>query len=226
MLLVVDVGTHQIKVGFFEGDNRVHAQILAKPDQLLPLLKGHKIDQALVAGKETRELMTLLTSQGIHCRALEVADFHRLASEETRPLLQPDKIANIFGALYHFPLNDCVIVDMGSTLRFDYVTKRGVYLGGATLPDFGVALGEQPPASLGKDLVDQTKSGAYFGLLGATERIVAELRLSSEIPSEVMVIATGGRTFALKNDLNDFVDCIDPHLTLLGLNQILKELKI
>jgi type III pantothenate kinase len=225
MNLVIDLGTHQIKAALFEGDNLVHAQVITKPDQLV--IKDRKIDKALLAAKDgvkKQELMTVLISQGISCQSVEVADFSRLGNEDTRSLLAPDKIANIFGALYHFPLNDCVIVDLRSTVSFDYVTKRGVYLGGATFPDLGATPGEQPE-SLGKTKTDQSKSGSYFGLLGAIERIVAELRLSSEIPSEVMVVATGGRLLspAIKTDLADFTDRIDPHLTLVGLNQILKE---
>jgi type III pantothenate kinase len=215
MKLVVDVGTQKISAALFEGDRLVQASQFKRPEELLASLKGKTIEQGLVAG-ELKELMNL----GFPCRALVPSDFKRLATDETFPLLKPDRIANIFGALYHFPLNDCVIVDIGTTIRFDYVTKHGVYLGGAIFP---MILTEELPPALGKDQRSQEKSGCYFGLLGAIERIVAELRLSSETPSGVMTVATGGRSRIMQKDLEDFIDQVNPELTLMGLNQILKE---
>src|SRR4051812_22085649 len=120
MKLVVDVGTQKISAGLFEGDRLIQTSQFKLPEELLESLKGKNIEQGLIAG-ESKELMDLL--QGFPCRALAPSDFKRLATDETFPLLRPDRIANIYGALYHFPLNDCVIVDIGTTVRFDYVTK-------------------------------------------------------------------------------------------------------
>jgi type III pantothenate kinase len=213
MKLVVDIGTQKISAGLFEGDHLIQASQFTNPEELLTFLKGKTIEQGLATGKLNLDL-------GFPCKALVPSDFKRLATDETFPLLRPDRIANIFGALYHFPLNDCVIVDIGTTVRFDYVSKHGVYLGGAIFPTI---LTEEMPPALGKDKLAQEKSGCYFGLLGAIERIVAELRLSSETPSGVMTVATGARARIMQKDLEDFIDKVDTELTLMGLNQILKE---
>ncbi|HEX2578853.1 MAG TPA: type III pantothenate kinase [Rhabdochlamydiaceae bacterium] len=217
MKLVVDVGTQKISVGLFEGDRLLETSQFKHSEELLAFLKAKNIEQGIVAG-ESKGLLF----EGFPCKALVPSDFKQLATEETFPLLKPDRIANIFGALYHFPSNDCVIVDIGTTIRFDYVTKHGIYLGGAIFPTF--LTGELPPV-LGRDQQSQEKSGCYFGLLGAIERIVAELRLSSKTPSGVMTVATGGRARTMQHALEDFIDKVDPELTLIGLNQILKETK-
>ncbi len=227
MQLVVNCDSTEIKAGLFEEDRFLESFVATRPEQLLEFLKDKQIKNGLISGGGP-EIASLLT--GFPCKVLEPADFKRLETD------QPDKIANIFGALYHFPLNDCVIVDMGTVVRFDYVTKQGVYLGGAVFPNFEAifhelektdfpGFGEQLIAALGKSKIEQSKSGCYFGLLGAIERIVAELRLSSETPSNVMAVATGGPTRfpTIQKDLQDFIDYVDPHLTLIGLNQILKE---
>lgn len=238
MQLVVDCGSQEIKAGLFEEDRLLHSFNGKRPEQLLELLKDKKIERGLIASSDStsQEMATLLSTQGFPCRVLEAKDFGKLATDETLPLLQPVRIANIYGALSHFPSNDCVIVDLGATIRFDYVTKQGVYQGGAIFPDFEAVFhelektpfpdfGGQNIESVGKDKLEQTKSGCYFGILGAIERIVAELRLSSEAPSNVMSIATGGPTRfpEIQKDLQDFIDIVDPQLTLIGLNQILKE---
>lgn len=237
MQLVVDCGSQEIKAGLFEEDRLLHSFNGKRPEQLLELLKDKKIERGLIASSDStsQEMATLLSTQGFPCRVLEAKDFGKLATDETFPLLQPARIANIYGALSHFPSNDCVIVDLGTTIRFDYVTKQGVYQGGVVFPNFEAVFRElekttfpgfgEHVGSLGKDKLDQAKSGCYFGILGAIERIVAELRLSSETPSNVMAIATGRPTRfpTIQKDLQDFIDIVDPQLTLIGLNQILKE---
>jgi type III pantothenate kinase len=225
MQLVVNIGSQKISVGLFESDRLVQTFLIKHPEELLEFLKGKTLEQSLIAGntpEDAQGLMSLLITQGFPCKALIPSEFKRLATDETLSLLHPDRIANIFGALYHFPSNDCLIVDIGTTVRFDYVTKQGVYLGGAIFPTI---LTDRPTVVLGKDRFEQEKSGNYFGLLGAIERIVAELRLSSEIPSAVMSIATGGMSRIMEKDLEDFIDKVDPELILIGLNQILKEVK-
>ena len=235
MNLVVDIGSHQIKAALFEGDKLIQSSTFGKPEQLLEAVKGKTLEAVLISSVDptkSREMTTVFI--GYPCRVLEVTDFKKLGTEETLSLLKPDRIANIFGALYHHPINDCIIVDFGTTLRFDYVSKQGVYLGGAVFPaldgifhllEKAAFPSGEPPSSLGKAQLQQSKSGSYFGLLGAVERIVAELRLSSEAPSGVMALATGVATAspALQKELHDFIDTVDPHLTLIGLNQILKE---
>jgi len=231
MQLVVDCGSQEIIAGLFEEDRFLESFAAARPEQLLDFLKNKKIERGLILGRQKGpELEALLIAHRFPCKVLEPANFKRLGTEE------PDKIANIFGALYHFPLNDCVIVDLGTVVRFDYVTKQGIYRGGAVFPDFEALYGElektgfpgfgvETISALEKEQIEQSKSGCYFGLLGAIERIVAELRLSSENPSDVMAVATGGPTRfpRIQKDLQDFIDYVDPHLTLIGLNQILKE---
>jgi type III pantothenate kinase len=239
MRLVIDSGTYNIKAGLFADDRIVQTCLAANPDQLMKFLKDQKIESCLLAAKDpekSRALTAQLTAGGVPCTALNPADFKKMSGEDVQTLLQPDQIAHIFGALTHFPSNDCIIVDLGTEVRFDYVSKHGIYLGGAVFPSVEALfsalektpfpdLGGQDPLSLGKTRLDQSKSGCYFGTLGAIERIVAELRLSSETPSAVMTVATGGLTSSphIKKDLEDFIDRVDPFLTMIGLNQILQE---
>jgi pantothenate kinase type III len=92
----------------------------------------------------------------------------------------------------------------------------------------------KPPSPLGTDMQTHIQSGLYYGQLGAIECLIAELAAMTESPSSVKVIATGGGTLvedaympdlktAFVADLKEIVDCIDPHLTLFGLHEILKE---
>ena len=131
-------------------------------------------------------------------------------------------IATLYGALRHFPQNDCLVVSLDHEICFDLVTKEGVYRGGATFPSPYAK--QKPLSSIGESLSAQNTIGNYYGTLGAIERIIFEIKQEAEHPGSVQVLATSSEPFAeMTQDLQEWVDCIDPHLTLIGLHEIQKE---
>ncbi len=233
MQMVVDVGRSWTKIGLFEGDRLVYAG-RTTIKEIGHFLKDKKIDKALVSARDPSmgtDMMVLLSSAGYACQLLEVENFSKMSEESP---LHPDTIGNIYGALHHYPSNDCIIVDLGTSIRLDCTTKQGHYFGGSLFPGFleifnvyektEYHLEEAPFIALGKGSLDKVKGGSYFGTLGAIERLLSELRLSFASPGSVLTVATGScsRLPGIKNDLQDFIDLVDPQLTLIGLNQILK----
>lgn len=208
MLLVIDAKETRIFGAAFKGDEMVDAftYTIPLPEEFSKRLEGKKFEKILIAPSDSASTAS-------------VQKFLPLAEVLSSPSLPADLFANIYGALYHFPSNDCIILDVADRMRCDYTTSQGKHRGGAVFTFQGHA---DRPSDL---LADKEATGAYFGLLGAAERIVAELRSLSAAPSTVMIIATGLWTTneALADDLSDFVDSVDPYLTLRGLNEILKE---
>jgi len=246
--LVLDIGNSRIKGAFFEDhalfDYFSYSYNDSFEESLFSFLKDKKIERILFASvndaieKRVKDLLKekyplLSLSECPLKLKLDVKEPH---------LVRADRIANLYGALSHFPLNDCIIVDIRSSITFDYAKKEGHYLGGAVYPGiemsaralsipfhlpFDSTVIEKPPSALGTTINALIQSGVYFGLLGAIERITAELSFTSPSPSSVKIIATGGATLkedsSLRGDLKELVDIIDPHLTLVGLREILKE---
>lgn len=246
MDLVLDIGNFRVKGAFFEGD-RVVSQFSVPYDMtvLKGILSAYKSDTTLVSSVNRTgeaQIKDLFIELNIPFNLL---DFSKLAVKlevDEPEQLGHDRIANVYGALYHFPQNDCIVVDLGTAATFDYVGCNGSYLGGAIYP--GVDIGakalsqytsllpevemEKPPSPVAKTTKTHIQSGLYYGLLGAVERITFEMRALSPSPSDVRVIATGGflrRIEEFAQDLGDIVDLIDPALTLIGLHEIMKEKK-
>lgn len=226
MKLTINQQQGQIDIGLFEDDKLLRFHLCDEPNKIVPFVKDHKIDQAIVSGDgDTKEIVAALSDLQIACQALDPANFPQLINDQARPVIQSTTIANIFGALYYFPLNDCIIANIRlDTIEFDYISKQGVYLGGAMITGMKI-VEATPSALLGIERLEQEKIGNYYGFLGAVERVVSELRRSSETPSGVMTVATGATTLSesVQTELEEFIDRVDPHLTLMGLNQILKE---
>lgn len=252
MDLVVDIGNFRTKCALFEGDALAEFFILPKDaTELKRRLEVRKIDRALISSVNApveKEVSSILDALKVPYQLLDYSKLKVVLDVEEPQAVGHDRIANVYGALFRFPQNDCIVVDIGTAVTFDLIAKEGRYLGGAIYP--GLEIGAKglakftdklpevpiarPPSALAKTTVSHIQSGLYWGLFGAIERIVSELRQTSPNPSNIKVIATGGATrigdrcpsddYFLK-DLSDLVDLIDPQLTLNGLHEILKELQ-
>jgi type III pantothenate kinase len=253
--IVLDIGTSQLKGAFFqEGRLKDYFSLSAQPvplERLKTILKGKDLASVLLSSVNSvaeQDVKELLQDEKIPFYSLDFKDLNIVLDIDEPQALGHDRIANIYGALFHFPHNDCIIVDIGNTVTFDYAAKEGRYIGGAIYPGIAISIkvltnhatklpilnAEKPTSPLGKTTEAHIQSGIYYGLLGAIERIVAEMRSTSPSPSSIQIIATGEATeideantctekMLFIEDLKEIVDFIDPHLTLVGLHEILKE---
>ncbi len=248
MDLILDIGNFRVKGALFEEERVVDLfSIPPEMERLRDLLSRAPITNTLISSvnKSVEEdTQTLFSSLNIPFNLLDFSSLKVRLDVDEPEQVGHDRIANIYGALFHFPYNDCIVVDIGTAVTFDYIGSNGSYLGGAIYP--GIDIGAQalheytsllpkveavkPPSPVAKTTETHIQSGLYWGLLGAIERIAFEMRTLSKTPSDVKIIATGG---AIKNpnlpdlsrELSDLVDLIDPALTLVGIHEIMKEKK-
>lgn len=232
MELVLDIGNSRIKGALFEQDAQADFFIISlQVEELKRLLEGRTIQRTLISSvneSAKTEICALLDSLKISYQLLDLSQTKVSFDFDEPAAIKPDQIAHLYGALMRFPQNDCIVVDISKTATFDLITKEGHYLGGAIFS--GPEIIKTPPESaLGKTIQMQMQSGAYWGVLGAVERIVSELRQTSQHPSNLKVIATGEALYPTEEqflkELSDLVDLIDPLLKLVGLHEILKELQ-
>jgi type III pantothenate kinase len=141
-----------------------------------------------------------------------------------------DRLVNAIAAkeLYGCP---AIVVDFGTAITFDVVSKKGEYLGGLIFPGIETslnALSEKaallpkisvtPPKGLiGRDTADSIKSGVFYGIGSLCDGIIS--RLDSVKSVRMTVIATGGHALVISKFTKN-IRLIDPHLTLQGLRII------
>ena len=129
----------------------------------------------------------------------------------------------------------CIVVDFGTATKFEVISARGEYLGGAIAPGLGLSADalfsraarlyrvdiKRPAKAIGTNTVTHLQSGLYFGYVGLVdgiiERIVSELgaELGAE-PGKPRVIASGGLARMIAPD-SRYIQEIDDLLTLDGL---------
>ncbi|MBR2041692.1 MAG: type III pantothenate kinase [Oscillospiraceae bacterium] len=146
-----------------------------------------------------------------------------------------DRIVDSYAAYkkYGGPL---IIVDFGTATTCEAVSAKGEYLGGIIYPGIKTSMDAlyekaaklpkieiiKPAFALGNNTVSSMQSGAYYGYLGAIEKMVKNLKTS--VGEEAKVVATGGfaRLFAEETGLFDY---IDQRLPLEGIKMVFEEAK-
>ena len=132
----------------------------------------------------------------------------------------------------------CIVVDFGTATKFEVISARGEYLGGAIAPGLGLSAEalfsraarltrvdiKRPAKVIGTNTVTHLQSGLYFGYIGLVdgilERIVAELAQAEmnqgEPSQDPCIVATGGLARMVAGD-SRYIKEIDDLLTLDGL---------
>lgn len=142
--------------------------------------------------------------------------------------LGSDRLINIYGAgrLYKPPL---LILDFGTALTCDLVSKDGVFLGGLIVPGPEIAFNalwektallpklpfpKGKVSFLGTDTREGMKSGILQGYGAMTDGLVE--RFKAKFGKKLRVIATGGLARTLRSYAPS-INTVDPLLTLKSL---------
>ncbi len=144
-----------------------------------------------------------------------------------------DRLLNALAA-YRCTKSSTIVIDFGTAITIDIVSKQGEFMGGLILPGIrtsAFALNKQtallpdvdikrPAEIIGKNAVDAIKAGIYFGTVGSVIHIIKEL---SRIYGDLKyTIATGGDAKTFKKDI-PAIDKFIPRLTLEGIRLAFQE---
>ena len=146
-----------------------------------------------------------------------------------------DRLVNAYAAvmLYKAPL---IVVDFGTAVTFDVISKHREYLGGMILPGLAISLDtlaertallpkvklDKPKEFIGRDTKTSMLSGIVYGFAALTDDLAK--RIKDKIGRQARLIATGGN-IALIAGYCKSIDKIDRDLTLKGLSFIYEGLK-
>ena len=150
--------------------------------------------------------------------------------------LGSDRIVNIYGALKLYP-PPLLIIDYGTAVTFDYVSRRKVFEGGMIIPGPEISfqalidkaallpkkirLPKKTSSFLGRNTFDCLRSGVLEGFGALTDDLVE--RFKSIYGKNLRVIATGGFAEYLKPYVNSF-DVLDPRHSIKSLFVIFNDL--
>jgi type III pantothenate kinase len=248
MLLAVDIGNTQIKLGAFEGTELTASwQISTDRDTLADeyavllrnLLDMSGVDASAVDGAVYASVVPTLSpvfgemfEKLFGVQALRVGAGVKTGMRilyEPREL-GPDRIAVALGAMrLHKP--PVIVVTMGTATVFEAVSSDGAYMGGAIAAGMGVAMDAlagrtamltsvelTPPK---KAIGTNTTAAMQSGLLFGYAELIEGMvrRFKDEVGDDAWVVATGGWA-SLMGELTNCFDHVDANLSLYGLQQV------
>jgi len=143
--------------------------------------------------------------------------------------LGADRIADAIAAYERYG-GPCIVVDFGTAKKFEVISSKGEYLGGAISPGLVLSADalftraarlsrvdiKRPSKVIGTNTVGHLQSGIYFGYIGLVDGIIE--RILKELGGELKprIIATGGLARMVSEDSRYITD-IDDLLTIEGL---------
>jgi type III pantothenate kinase len=249
MLLAIDIGNTNIKLGVFQGDRLGDTWNLATgihrtPDEyggiVLGLMERRNIPASQISGVVLCGVVPPLLHTFVELckRYLETKPLVVEAGVKTGMRVRldnprevgPDRVVNAVAGqhLYGKPL---IIIDLGTATTFDVVSQEGDYLGGAIAPGIGVA-GEAlfartamlPRIELVRPrqvIGRNTVSAMQSGIIFGYIALIEGMirRIDQELGAKAKVIATGGQAYPFAEDIAA-IDVVNPSLTLIGLRLI------
>ncbi len=249
MLLVMDVGNTNIVLGLYEKKELIiHFRISTKKNWtsdeygllIMDLLSFSKIDSkrikdAIISCVIPPVLPVLedMANRYFHLTPLTVGPGIKtgisILYDDPRDV-GADRIVNAAAGYeeYGGPL---IIVDFGTAVTFDVISKKGEYMGGIIFP--GIIISSEalfkyaarlpriemirPETVIGRSTVGSIQSGIIFGYAEMVDGIVN--RIKREIKGNPYVLATGGLVHLIASE-SSVIKKVDPFLTLKGLKII------
>jgi len=237
MNLTIDIGNSRTKLALFQGDNLVERWLW--PDwsieDLLQLITNHKVQNVLLCSVGRRLNTVEIAQVEQHCYFMQLEADTALPivnGYKTPQTLGKDRIAAVVGAYALFPGENCLVVDAGSCITYEFLSATGVYLGGNIAPgvkmrlramhEFTARLPEVELKGIEDWIGDSTKNAMNNGaLLGTAFEIEGHVQKWATEAGNIRIILTGGDAALLLETMH--LHAIhEPDLVLIGLNKILK----
>lgn len=249
MLLALDIGNTNTVLGVYKGRELLtHWRLLTMPERTADeygALISHLAAAAAIGAKQIDAIIVSCVVPPMLGMAQELGErFFGIRPLVVGPGVKTgmpihydsprevgaDRICNGVAAYekYH---DACIVVDFGTATTFDFISKKGEYLGGAIAPGLLISVEAlfqrasklprveivKPKEVVGKSPVQSMQSGIFYGYVGLVEGIVQ--RIQNENQVRARVVATGGLAplIALESSV---IEEVDEFLTLDGLRII------
>jgi type III pantothenate kinase len=238
MNLIIDIGNSFTKVALFKnGELQVVKQLQEISSSYLEELCSEffPIEKAILSSVKTVDsgVLSFLTNH--------IPDFVHLTEETPVPIknsyttpgtLGKDRLAAVVGASNIYPLQNVLVIDAGTALTFDVITKEKEYLGGNISPGLRMRFKSLHQFTGSLPLCRETDEFLLIGestetaiISGVQSGMILEMdgyinRFKNQF-SALEVILTGGDSDFFDKKLKSSI-FVNQNLVLIGLNYILE----
>jgi type III pantothenate kinase len=238
MNAVIDLGNTFGKLAFFEGLELSSVTTGIKVAVMVERLKKLKPEHVLVCSvtKSVSELDSLFEAVPnaiVLTKDIPIPVINAYATPET---LGYDRLAGATGAHFRFPNQNCLLIDMGTAIKYDFIDAKGIFKGGIISPGMNMRFkalhtftkklpllnaegvpNEGVPNLIGDSTVSCMQSGVINGISAEINGLIGRYLEQGSL----QIIISGGDSEFFESQIN-YPTFAAPNLVLEGLNRILK----
>jgi len=233
MNLVVDFGNSAAKVGIFDHHRLVENHVFSELGELKNFLENFSALNFIISSVTADASM--VSAWATHVKRKYILDSslplpinNKYATPST---LGVDRIAGVCGAHQQFAGENCLVIDAGTCITYDFLDRDGNFLGGGISP--GLMMRFQAvhtltaklplvrPVEIVSLIGDSTETCIQSGVInGLVEELNGIIRRYQDKFEGLRVILCGGDARFFENKLKGSIFAV-PELVLSGLNSIL-----
>lgn len=249
MLLVIDIGNTNTSLGIYEKDNLIKtfsfSSDIKKTDDeygimLLSVLSHNglirEIKGAIISSvvPQLSEIFESAILKYLNINSVKLTYKSKMPVKlmlNNNKEIGADRIANASAVCFKYKL-PAIVIDFGTATTFDIVDKNSNFIGGIIAPGLKIqakALSqftsklpklkiEAPDFAIGKDTISAMLSGIVFGHCAMIEGMIK--KCEQELGEKATIIATGGYSPILFENMENVLNYIDKDLTLFGLKEL------
>jgi type III pantothenate kinase len=231
--LVIDAGNSRTKAAVFRSELLLEDAVIHSPADLLTLTNKYPVEAVMIA-----EVGVTLPLWKDLIKSFEKVLFLNADTKlpfsncyKTPATLGVDRIAGVAGAQHFFPKQNCLVIDAGTCITYDFIDAEEKYQGGSITPGLKMRLqamheftGRLPQVNYREELalIGQTTenamlTGVFQGIIGEINHFVE--RYSATYGS-IQTLICGGDAELFGKHLKSSIFAA-PQLVLVGLNKIL-----
>lgn len=236
MQLVIDIGNTRVKAALFEGSELQHFFVYDSTTELLAsgILEKYPLKHCILASvvndiepflEKLRWKVTVLLFNAD--TPTPIKNLYKTAHT-----LGSDRLAGAAGGNNFSPNSNVLVIDAGTCIKYNFITKNNEYLGGGISPGLQMRfkavhtftsrlplleVDEKFNTLIGKNSNDSILSGVQNGAVAEVDGIIEQYKV--EYP-DVKVVLTGGDVNFFEKRLKNSIFA-DQNLILKGLNKIL-----
>ena len=249
MLLVIDIGNTNTSLGVYENDKlvetfRLSSDVKKTADEygisLLAILNHNNLTSKIKGAIVSSVVPQLCETYKYAIKKYLKIEAISLSYKSKMPIklalnnnkeIGADRIANATAAAIKYKL-PAIVIDFGTATTFDIVDKDACFVGGIIAPGLKIQANslaqftsklpklkiEAPDKAIGKSTISAMLSGIVLGHRCLIEGMIKNCE--KELNQKATIIATGGYSSVLFDNMDDVLDYIDKDLTLFGLKEL------
>jgi len=237
MNLVIDIGNSKVKFFLFENNKTIHKEICDNQDfkKTLDSISNINNIKNVISSSVSSNYDLYIEESLNNSKYTSLSNDNLLIpfknNYKTKKSLGQDRIALVSSAIYNYPNQDSLIIDLGTCITYDFVDSNKTYHGGAISPGFKLRYSslntytsnlpllelEETENIIGSTTNESIHSGIYNGVIAEVNNYIDLLK--KEYP-QLNVIIVGGFSKFLLNRIKNAIFANQDFLAQ-GLNYII-----